>query len=617
MNRKLVTLLTAFLLLLTALLPATVLGRAPAAQFTKGGIFIVQLAELPVVAYDGKINGLKATKAAKGAKVDPTSDAVVKYVAYLNGRHNGELKAAGNGKKLYDYTYSFNGFSAQLTAAEANKLAADPDVVAVTPNELVNADTSFTPDFLGLTAPGGLWAQLGGARQRRRGRHHRHHRLRHLARVAELHRPRGRQRRSERDRRTRSTSSFPVWQGKCIAGEQWFDATKLCNQKLIGARYYNAAWGGDAGMTAQRPWEFNSPRDYNGHGTHTSSTAGGNFGTPTTGPALQVRDLDQRHGAARAHRDVQGLWSTQDASLASGFSADIVAAIDQAVADGVDVINYSISGTRPTSSTRCRCRSCLPRTPASSSRPRPATAGPDRRTVAHPGPWLTTVAAGTHTRNGNGSVTLGNGTTYYGASLATALGSDPADRLDCSGPAGRQPDRSGTLLHPRRPLTFFGTLTPVLDPAKVAGKIVVCDRGANGRVNKSRAVKDAGGVGHDPGQHRRPSSLNADFHFVPTVHLRTRTRPRSRPTPRRLGATATINAVDNHLQRSSAVHGGLLFARSVDGGRRRPAQAGRHRPRPGHPGRRGAARQRRIRLQPVQRHVDVLAARGRPRGAAA
>ena len=48
--------------------------------------------------------------------------------------------------------------------------------------------------------------------------------------------------------------------------------------------------------------------------------------------------------------------------------------------------------------------------------------GPAAGTVAHPSPWITTVAAGTHNRDGRGSVTLGNGTTYQGSSFATAVG---------------------------------------------------------------------------------------------------------------------------------------------------------------------------------------------------
>ncbi len=76
---------------------------------------------------------------------------------------------------------------------------------------------------------------------------------------------------------------IPGWHGKCTPGEQ-FNASH-CNQKLIGARYYNAGWGGNAGIDAQLPWEYNSPRDFGGHGTHTASTAGGNQNVPATGDA--------------------------------------------------------------------------------------------------------------------------------------------------------------------------------------------------------------------------------------------------------------------------------------------------------------------------------------------
>ena len=63
--------------------------------------------------------------------------------------------------------------------------------------------------------------------------------------------------------------------------------------------------------------------------------------------------------------------------------------------------------------------------------------GPATSTVAHPSPWMTTVAAGTHNRDGRGSVTLGNGATYTGASVATAVGSEPL--IDST----RRPGRRG------------------------------------------------------------------------------------------------------------------------------------------------------------------------------
>ena len=135
----------------------------------------------------------------------------------------------------------------------------------------------------------------------------------------------------------------PGWHGKCTPGEQ-FNAS-MCNQKLIGGQHFDASWGGDAGVEAERPWEFQSVRDYSGHGSHTASTAGGNFGVATTGPASVFGSVSGMAPRARIAA-YKALWSTQDGATASGFTGDLVAAIDQAVADGVDVINYSISGSR-------------------------------------------------------------------------------------------------------------------------------------------------------------------------------------------------------------------------------------------------------------------------------
>ncbi len=93
------------------------------AKFTSNA-YIVRLAELPVVAYDGSIKGLQATRPRKGEKIDPNSPQVVNYKSFLESRHDAVLASVGGGKKIYSYGYVFNGFAAELTEAQVEKLAA-------------------------------------------------------------------------------------------------------------------------------------------------------------------------------------------------------------------------------------------------------------------------------------------------------------------------------------------------------------------------------------------------------------------------------------------------------------------------------------------------------------
>jgi hypothetical protein len=133
------------------------------------------------------------------------------------------------------------------------------------------------------------------------------------------------------------------------------------------------------------------------------------------------------------------------------------------------------------------------------------------------------------------------GTTYHGASLATAVGPVPLIDSTTAGLAGADATRVGLCYAAIDNLVGTSqTPTPVLDPAKVAGKIVVCDRGVTGRVNKSLAVKEAGGVGMIL-LNTSPNSLNADFHSVPTVHLADTDRTAVKAFAAGAGATATIN----------------------------------------------------------------------------
>ncbi len=526
MRRSLVALF-ASVALLAMLLPSQVLAASPKldgakeAKFEKGGVFIVQMIDAPVVAYEGGVKGLKATAPGQGKKIDPNSTDVTRYAGYLNGKHDAAIAKSG-GTKLYGYVFAFNGFAARLTAAQASKLAVTDGVVAVTPDEKKSLDTSSTPDFLGLTASGGLWEQLGGVGAGGKktdgpgegvvvgivdsGIWPEHPSV------------------SDRDANGKLVfQQLPGWHGKCVPGEE-FNAS-LCNQKLIGAQYYNSGWGGNVGIDQQFPYEYNSPRDFDGHGTHTATTAAGNYGVAATGPAEVFGTISGMAPRARVAA-YKVCWGTGDEG--GCFNSDSIAAIDQAVADGVDVINFSISGTSTNFADPVEIAFLFAARAGVFVAASAGNAGPASSTVAHPSPWITTVAAASHNRNGNGSVTLGNGSTYAGASVATAVGPAPFIDSTTAGMAGADPAEVA--------LCYPGTL----DPAVVTDKIVLCDRGVIARVDKSLAVAEAGGVGMVL-VNTSASSLNADFHFVPTVHLSHTDRAAVKAYAATSGATATIN----------------------------------------------------------------------------
>src|SRR5688500_1166305 len=537
MHRKAFSILSLVLVLVVALSAVVPVSAQPSLKFKGGGqveaspngVYIVQMINDPVVAYKGEIRGLRATKPNPGQKIDPNNGDVVKYVAYLNGKHNEALSKVG-GNKLYDYVYSFNGFAAKMSLEQAQKLLSVDGVLVVNPDQLHTVDTSSTPTFLGLDAPGGLWSQLGGVGSAGEGI---------IIGVVDSGVWPESLSFTDRDGNGRLVyRQISGFHGKCDSAETATDGSfnaSNCNKKLIGAQWFNAAWGGDAAVEAQRPWEFISPRDYNGHGTHTSSTAGGNHGVAATGPASVFGSISGIAPRARIST-YKALWSTQDGGTASGFGSDLVAAIDQAVADGVDVINYSISGTSTNFLDAAEISFLFAADAGIFVAASAGNSGPTVSTVAHPSPWVTTVAAGTHNRDGQGSVTLGNGATYNGASVAAATGPYPLIDSTAAGLPGADATKLALCY-----AAADNSGTPVLDPSKVTGKIVVCDRGVTGRTNKSLAVQQAGGVGMIL-VNVTPSTINADFHFVPTVHLHDNDRAAVKAYAATAGATATINA---------------------------------------------------------------------------
>ncbi len=517
----------AVLAISTATLGAVTTGGSvqaqPAAQSgspQQTGIYIVRMLEAPVAAYTGTTPGYAATKPKAGQKIDPASAKVVKYAAHLDESHGLALGHVG-GHKLYDYRYSFNGFAAELTQAAALKLASVPGVVSVSKDEIRHLDTANTPKFLGLDVPGGIWSQLGGPNGDKK-----------LAGAGDgivvgvIDTGIWPESLSFSDRDAAGKLVFqqlPGWHGKCTPGEE-FAATK-CNQKLIGAQWFNAGFGGDAQVKADYPWEFASARDADSHGSHTASTAAGNYNVPVNVPVADSVLTSVSGMAPRARVAAYKVcWGGDEGGCAN---SDSVAAIDQAVADGVDVLNYSIGGTPSSSLDPVEIAFMFAADAGVFVAASAGNSGPTASTADHISPWLTTVAASTHNRVATGGGSLGDGTPLNGASIAKATVSGPlVYSTTVKLAAAADADAA---------LCIAGTL----DPAKVAGRIVVCERGVIARVDKSAEVQRAGGVGMIL-VNVVPSSLNADDHVIPTVHVDESYLQKLRDYTATPGASATI-----------------------------------------------------------------------------
>ncbi|MEV0270081.1 S8 family peptidase [Hamadaea sp. NPDC050747] len=511
---------------------------AGSAQPTK--LYIVQAIDAPVATYDGKVSGYTATRTAQGKRLDAHSSSATAYRRYLTGKHDKALRAAGinPATKAYDYGVTFNGFAVRLTAAEAQKLAKTSGIKKLWESQTYTADTTTTRDFLGLTGKNGVWnQQFHGDKRAGEG----------VivgvidsgiwpesASFAPLSEPRP-------DAKTIAAK----WHGTCDSG---VEAPVPCNNKLIGARYYRE------GFPEIEDFEFDSPRDYGGHGSHTSSTAAGDFGVKATIGGNDVGSISGMAPAARLAM-YKALWQGADGS-GHGQEIDLVAAIEQATADGVDVINYSISGS---SAYIVAGAEIAFFNAAAAGVFVSASAGNDGDTigessVAHNDPWITTVAASTHDRGNAKSVTLGNGSTYTGiGTIPAAVASSPLVYSSAVKKAEADPTQAQ--------LCYVGTL----DPALTAGKIVVCDRGGNARVEKSLAVKDAGGVGVVLANTSAAQSLNGDDHFLPTVHLDSTAGAAVRAYAQTAGATASLSAVDTAKVRAPQMAGFSSYGPAIAG----------------------------------------------------
>ena len=286
--------------------------------------------------------------------------------------------------------------------------------------------------------------------------------------------------------------------GVCDTKSKVYDKSFPCNDKLIGA------------------WSFlegeATPRDFSGHGSHTAGTAAGNvvYGATIVAPSGFELTKDIAGVAPRANIIAYKVCGEKGCFLSA-----ILAGIDQAIADGVDVINYSIGGKAgnpwvvedPLAFLAAMEAGIFVATSAGNSGPKAATLG-------NPGdaPWITTVGASSH--NFVYASSLAELTNDQGNVLADIFGEavtpgfGPAAIVDAA-------DYGNPQCLPDDKMKFT---------KKFSGQIVICDGGGKvARVNKGRNVKANGGSAMILSRtNTTPDGsgyLEADAHVIPTVQI--------------------------------------------------------------------------------------------------
>ncbi|OIW00267.1 hypothetical protein TanjilG_27518 [Lupinus angustifolius] len=313
---------------------------------------------------------------------------------------------------FYSYNRHINGFAALLDEDEAAMVAKHPSVVSVFESKRRKLRTTHSWDFLGIHKNGVI-------------------------------------------------SHDSIW--KKTLGEDVIianlDSGNERRKKLIGAKRFYKGY-----QARHKNAIFNTARDDSGHGSHTLSTAGGNF---VDGASVFGNGNGTAHGGApKSHVATYKVCWAQNSYC---YDEDILAAFDAAISDGVDVISASLSGENTEffqsgvsiGSFHAVANGIIVVSAAGNE-------GPNPTTVSNVEPWTFTVAASTIDREFANYVKLGNNKVLKGLSLSEfGLPSDKLYPLVNAENAKAHNANATDALYCKN-----GTL----DHNKGNGKILVCHR---------------------------------------------------------------------------------------------------------------------------------------------
>ncbi|CAL5093333.1 unnamed protein product [Urochloa decumbens] len=325
---------------------------------------------------------------------------------------------------IHTYSEAILGFSVNLTKEEVEYVTNRDGVLKVYEDYLVPLLTTHTPDFLGLRPNGGVWSSAG---------------MGEGIIIGVLDTGIDFSHKSFDDEGMKPPPS--KWRGSCN-----FGANVKCNKKLIGGR---SLYGGSY-----------PPTDSVGHGTHTASTAAGRS---VEGASV----LGSGNGTASGMAPHAHIAVYQVCNRRGCYASDIIAGMDAAIADGVDILSISLGGksmpfhedTLAIGSFSAMRKGIFVSCSAGNSGPLPST-------VQNEAPWVLTVAASTVDRQMEAIVKLGDGRSFVGESAY-------------------QPSNLDSL-----------QLVPEFGSEEVKGKVVACDLdGSHGQLQLGQTVHAAGGAG--------------------------------------------------------------------------------------------------------------------------